>query len=135
MISIGPSGPLSIHCPSSKTIAKEIITTAAHASLGALGACITSIHPIVGAIFGATFGTSKASLEKVLNEIFGNTTAEKIVKFATAFFGSILVGKVVASLLGYSFTFISGLYLFAAMIPAGFITAIGFGCLKTVADA
>jgi len=121
MIEFGPSCPLLINQPSSETIAKEIIRTATYASLGALGACIASIYPIGGAIFGATFGTSQASLEKVLNEIFGNSSAEKVVKFVIAFFGSILVGKVVASLLGYSFTFISGLYLFAAMTVAGFI--------------
>jgi len=118
-----------VQTPFSETIAKEIIRTATLASSGALGAwAFTSIHPVGGAIFGATFATSQTSLEYVLNEIFGNSRAEKIEKLATEIFGSILVGKVVASLLGYSFTFISGLYLFAAM-------TIGLGCLKTVTDA
>lgn len=123
-----------ITLPSSKTIAEEIIGTSTYAASGALGAwAFTSINPIGGAIFGATFGASQKTLGYALEQAFGNTHAEKVVKFAAFFFGSIFVAKAVTTLMGYSFSLISGLGLFIAMAPASMVTAIGLNLLQSVA--
>lgn len=125
-----------IAMPSSKAVAEEIIRTSTYAASGALGAwAFTSINPVGGAIFGTTFGASETTLKCALNQAFGNSSAEKVVKLVARFFGSVFVAKAVAKIMGYSFSLMSGIALYTAMLPAFVVMAVGLNILKGVADS
>lgn len=120
----------------SKIVADGVVNTSLAAATGALGAYLfTSIHPIGGAIFGVTYGITSSITAAVLNKLFGNSTSEKVLKFALHVFASISLAVAITSLVGYTITFGSAIYLIIAMIPAAIITYIGFSCIKSAAGA
>jgi len=120
----------------SKIVADGVVNTSLTAATGALGAYLfTSIHPIGGAIFGVTYGITSSITAAVLNKLFGNSTSEKVLKFALDILGSIALAVAITSLVGYTITFGSAIYLIIAMAPAAIITAVGFSCLTCCAGA
>lgn len=122
---------------SSEALATTVVQGALDASSGALAAriFITSVSPMGGALFGVVHGVSSGIAVKVLDKMFGNSTSEKILKFVLRVLIPITIAISAASLVGYALTFETAAYLCLAMIPTAVITAIGFECLKYLADA
>jgi predicted anti-sigma-YlaC factor YlaD len=108
----------------SKIVAEEIVYSAFNVATGALGAHLfTSIPPIVGGIFGLT-GSTYYITGRVLDKFFGNSSAEKIIKYVVKVFAAIMLTITLTSLAGYSVTIGNMFYLYLAMIPAGILTRI-----------
>jgi hypothetical protein len=120
----------------SETIADLIVGGSLCAATGALATyLVTSIQPMGGALFGLVNGISSSIIANLLDKLFGNSSSEKVLKYALGFFIPIALSVGAASLAGYTITIGTGIWLMIAMIPSAIITGLGFNCLKSAAKA
>ena len=103
----------------SKAIAEKSLEASLYAATGVVVSQTTNIlKPGGGALFGAVAYISGKIIAEGLNKMFGNSSAEKILKIAAEHFGGLLVALGVAALeRGYKIKLMASLTLAMWMIP------------------
>lgn len=102
----------------SKAIAEKSIEASLYAATGVVVSQTTNIlKPGGGALFGAVAYISGKIIAEGLNKMFGNSSAEKILKIAAEHFGGLLVALGVALQMGYKIKLMASLTLAMWMIP------------------
>ncbi len=101
----------------SEAVADVIVRGSLCAATGALATyLVTTIQPMGGALFGLVGGVSSSIIARLLDNLFGNSSSEKIVKGALRFFIPIALAVAAVSLAGYTITIGTGLWLMIVMI-------------------
>jgi hypothetical protein len=94
-----------------------IVKVGTNAGFGALAAYAFSIiHPIGGAIFGATAAVCRIVADKVLDSMPENKTALKIAVWAVGFVATIAISLLVTTTLGFPITAIGAVGMTVGMI-------------------
>lgn len=108
-----------------KYLAAGVVDTSLGAAAGMGITHLLSLgNPIGGLIFGATSAATSFILSPLLDQVFGNSTTEKIAKFIINLLANIAVGLIVATLAGYTFTIGSILLLSLTIGVVKFVSVV-----------
>jgi len=106
------------------------------AGAGALaGYAFSLIHPIGGAIFGATFAVVNSIGTSLANQFGMNEEATKTALYAVSYIISTLAGAFATTTLGFPLTFLSGVVMTFGMIITTQIVEIAAKCIANANGA
>lgn len=122
------------HSPPSSTC--SIISHAggvvAHAAVGSLGALIfSSVSPLCGLLYGATYGVVYTLVNLGLATALGNSTLENVARQITAVCLGILSAVGVCTLAGFSLSVTQGVLLALSLVATTFLISALFVSIYT----
>lgn len=122
-----------VHSPPSTscTIFCHLGGVAAHASIGSLGALLfSSVSPVCGLLYGATYGVVYTLVNLGLVKSLGNSTLENVTRQVAAIGLAILSAVGVCTLVGFSITITEGALLALSLVATTFlISALWVSCI------